>query len=54
VRSFVGLYLPISDFSRDVWEALENDEVNLFKAQLLARLIAENLGVRRVASAGPN
>jgi peptidoglycan hydrolase-like protein with peptidoglycan-binding domain len=44
VKSFVGLYPPISDFSRDVWEALESGEVNLFEAQQLARLTAKKLG----------
>jgi putative sterol carrier protein len=44
VESFVGLYLPILDFSRDIWEALESGEVNLFEAQLLARLTAKKLG----------
>jgi hypothetical protein len=44
VKSFVGLYLPISDFSRDVWEALESGEVNLFEAQQLARLMSQKLG----------
>lgn len=44
MRSFVGLYLPISDFLREVWEALESGEVNPFEAQQLARLTAKKLG----------
>jgi hypothetical protein len=33
VRSFVGQYLPILDFPRDVREPLERGVVNLFEAQ---------------------
>jgi len=44
VRSFVGQYLPILDFPRDVRESLERGEVNLFEAHQLARLIAKKLG----------
>lgn len=44
VRSFVGQYLPILDFPRDVREALEHGEVNLFEAYQLARLTARRLG----------
>lgn len=44
VRSFVGQYLPILDFPRDVCEALERDDVNLFEAHQLARLTAKKLG----------
>jgi hypothetical protein len=44
VRSFVGQYLPILDFPRDVREALERGEVNLFEAHQLARLSARKLG----------
>ena len=44
VRSFVGQYLPILDFPRDVREALERSEVNLFEAHQLARLSAQRLG----------
>lgn len=44
VRSFVGQYLPILDFPRDVREALERGEVNLFEAHQLARLTAQKLG----------
>ncbi len=40
VRSFVGQYLPILDFARDVRESLERGEVNLFEAHQLARLTA--------------
>ena len=45
VRSFVGQYLPILDFPRDVREPLERGEVNLFEAHQLARLTARRLGV---------
>jgi hypothetical protein len=44
VRSFVGQYLPILDFPRDVREALERGEVNLFEAHQLARLTPKKLG----------
>lgn len=44
VRSFVGQYLPILDFPRDVREALERGDVNLFEAHQLARLNARKLG----------
>ena len=44
VRSFVGQYLPILDFPRDVREALERGDVNLFEAHQLARLTAGKLG----------
>jgi hypothetical protein len=44
VRSFVGQYLPILDFPRDVREALERGDVNLFEAHQLARLTAKSLG----------
>jgi hypothetical protein len=44
VRSFVGQYLPILDFPKDVQEALERGEVNLFEAHQLARLTAKRLG----------
>jgi hypothetical protein len=44
VRSFVGQYLPILDFPRDVREALERGEINLFEAHQLARLTAKRLG----------
>lgn len=44
VRSFVGQYLPILDFPRDVREALERGDVNLFEAHQLARLSARRLG----------
>lgn len=44
VRSFVGQYLPILEFPRDVREALEGGEVNLFEAHQLARLSARRLG----------
>jgi hypothetical protein len=44
VRSFVGQYLPILDFPRDVHEALERGDINLFEAHQLARLNAKKLG----------
>lgn len=44
VRSFVGHYLPILDFPRDVREALERGDVNLFEAHQLARLTPKKLG----------
>jgi hypothetical protein len=44
VRSFVGQYLPILEFPRDVREALEHGEVNLFEAHQLTRLTARRLG----------
>jgi hypothetical protein len=44
VRSFVGQYLLILDFPKDVQEALERGEVNLFEAHQLVRLIARRLG----------
>ena len=45
VRSFVGQYLPILEFPRDVGEALEREDINLFEAHQLARLTARKLGV---------
>lgn len=44
MRSFVGQYLPILDFPRDVREALERGDVNLFEAHQLARLTPRKLG----------
>lgn len=44
VRSFVGQYLPILDFPKDVREALERGEVNLFEAHQLARVSSKKLG----------
>lgn len=44
VRSFVGQYLPILDFPRDVLEALERGDINLFEAHQLSRLSARKLG----------
>jgi len=44
VRSFVGQYLPILEFPRDVREALERGEINLFEAHQLARLTPGKLG----------
>jgi hypothetical protein len=43
VRSFVGQYLPILDFPRDVREPLERGEINLFEAHQLARLTPKRL-----------
>jgi hypothetical protein len=45
VRSFVGQYLPILEFPRDVREPLERGEINLFEAHQLARLTARRLGL---------
>ncbi len=44
VRSFVGQYLSILEFPKDVREALERGEINLFEAHQLARLTARRLG----------
>ena len=44
VRGFVGQYLPILDFLKDVCEVLERGEVNLFEAHQFARLTAKRLG----------
>ncbi|MFL6332178.1 MAG: hypothetical protein ACJ754_02435 [Pyrinomonadaceae bacterium] len=44
VRSFVGQYLPILEFPRDVREALERGDINLFEAHQLARLTPRKLG----------
>lgn len=44
VRSFVGQYLSILDFPRDVREPLERGDLNLFEAHQLARLTAKRLG----------
>jgi hypothetical protein len=40
VRSFAGQYLPIPDLPKDVREALERGDINLFEAHQLARLTA--------------
>jgi hypothetical protein len=45
VRSFVGQYLPVLKFPRDVLEALERGDVNLFEAHQLARLRPARLGL---------
>ena len=45
VRSFVGQYLPILEFPRDVREALEGGDINLFEAHQLARLSAKKPGL---------
>lgn len=44
VRSFVGQYLPILDFPKDVLKALEDGNVNLFEAHQLARLTCRKIG----------
>lgn len=44
VRSFVGQYLPILDFPKDVREALAMGDINLFEAHQLARLTTKKLG----------
>jgi hypothetical protein len=44
VRSFVGQYLPILEFPRDVQQALGRGDINLFEAHQLARLTARRLG----------
>ncbi|HEU0144142.1 MAG TPA: hypothetical protein VFQ47_05095 [Nitrososphaera sp.] len=43
VRSFIGQYLPILTFPRDIREPLERGEINLFEAHQLARLTAKRL-----------
>jgi hypothetical protein len=43
--SFVDHYLRLPDFPSDVIEALENEDINLFEAEQLARITAERLGV---------
>jgi hypothetical protein len=45
VRSFVGQYLPILEFPRDVREPLERGEINLFEAHQLARLTGKRMGL---------
>jgi hypothetical protein len=45
VRSFVGQYLPILEFPKDVREPLEKGEINLFEAHQLARLTARRMGL---------
>ena len=44
MRSFVGQYLPILDFPKDIREALARGDTNLFEAHQLARLSAKKLG----------
>jgi hypothetical protein len=44
VRSFVGQYLPILNFPKNVRETLERGDINLFEAHQLARLTARKLG----------
>lgn len=43
VRNFVGQYLSILDFQRDVRDTLRRGNVNLFEAQHLSRLTAKPL-----------
>jgi hypothetical protein len=43
--SFVDHYLRLIDFPSDVVEVLEKGEINLFEAEQLARVTAEQLGV---------
>jgi hypothetical protein len=43
--SFVDHYLRLPDFPPDVVEALENEEVNLFEAEQLARVTSRRLGI---------
>jgi hypothetical protein len=50
VRSFVGQYLPILDFPRDIREALKRGDINLFEAHQLARLTARKMGRKRAPS----
>jgi hypothetical protein len=45
VRSFVGQYLPILEFPKDVLEPLERGDINLFEAHQLARLTARRMGL---------
>jgi hypothetical protein len=45
VRSFIGQYLMILEFPKEVRESLEQGEINLFEAHQLARLTARRLGV---------
>lgn len=45
IRSFVGQYLPILVFPKDIQEPLERGEVNLFEAHQLNRLTAKRLGL---------
>jgi hypothetical protein len=42
--SFVDHYLRLPDFPSDVIEALENEDINLFEAEQLARVTAQRLG----------
>jgi len=44
LNSFIGQYLPVINFPRDVREPLERGEINLFEAHQLARLPAKRLG----------
>lgn len=45
VRSFIGQYLPLLEFPRDVREPLERGVINLFEAHQLARLNTKRLEV---------
>lgn len=44
VRSFVGQYLPILDFPKDIREALKCGDINIFEAHQFARITARKLG----------
>ncbi len=44
MHSFVGQYLSILDFPRDVRETFERGNVNLYEAHQFARLSAKKLG----------
>ncbi len=50
VRSFVGQYLPILDFPRDVRDVNERGDINLFEMHQLARITPARLDQRRSAS----
>jgi hypothetical protein len=45
VRSFVGQYLPILEFPKDVREPLERGKINVFEAHQLARLTGRRMGL---------
>lgn len=42
--SFVDHYLRLLEFPSDVIEVLENEDINLFEAEQLARVVAQRLG----------
>lgn len=45
VNSFIGLYLRVLKFPKDITKALEEGDINLFEAAQLARLTAERLNL---------